>query len=685
MYFNLLKKQCSVFLMKNMTFTKIFEPCKINQLTIDNRLVMPAVALFYTNDHSFTDRYKAFYRERAKGGVGLMIIGPIAIDRVGSSPLIPGLFTDDQIGPIRRFITELHRESSAKIGIQLMHQGRYASKTLSGFRPIAPSAIPSPLSGEVPREMGEEDIERVQQAYVNSALRAKKAGFDYIEILMAGGYLVGEFLSLLSNQRTDRYGGSIENRMRFGLETIQKVRAAVGQDYPMGIRVSGHDYMEGGNTLKESSRFCAEAEKAGVDAINVTGGWHETTVPQVTSEVPSGAFLYLARAIKSVVGVPVFASNRLGDPMSAEKALRSGTADFICWARPLIADPYLPEKVRLRQSNEAVPCIGCNQGCLDAIFSGSSVHCTVNPIVGRESMVEIAEADIKKRIFVAGGGPAGMQFALIASQRGHDVTLFEEHHLLGGQVNLIAGIPGKRIYCSIVDSLVARLEHSSVKIELDTTLEEKTIMKEKPDVLVVATGAKPVSLKIEGMSRKNVVDAWDVLDETFWDIGKHVVIIGGGATGCETALMVAKQGVPSDETISFLVAHSVGEMSDIRALLYQTEREITVIEISDRVAGNVGPSTRWALLKKLRFLGIRIMTESKVLKIDDNRVHVETKNGVQQIFADTIIQSVGARPVNSLSRGAYSDQIEVFTIGDAKGARRLSDAIREGFDMALKV
>ncbi len=614
-----------------------------------------------------------------------MTIGPIAIDRVGSSPFIPGLITNDQIGPIRHFIAELHRESRVKIGIQLMHQGRYASKKFSGLRPIAPSAIPSLYSGEVPREMTEEDIRRVQQAYIDSALRAQEAGFDYIEILMAGGYLVGEFLSPLSNQRTDKYGGSFENRIRFGLEIIKKVRAAVGQDYAMGIRVSGHDYMEGGNTINESSRFCIEAEKAGVNAINVTGGWHETAVPQVTSEVPPGAFLYLSRAIKSVVSVPVFASNRLGDPMTAEMALRSGSADFICWARPLIADPYLPEKVRLGRSNEAVPCIGCNQGCLDAVFSGSSVHCTVNPLVGRESEVDVTQADIKKRIFIAGGGPAGMQFALTASRRGHDVTLFEEHHMLGGQVNLIASIPGKEIYSGIVQSFVARIERSSVKTKLNTKLDKKTIMAEQPDVLVVATGAKPVSLKIEGISRENVVDAWDVLDETFWDIGQHVVIIGGGATGCETALMVAKMGIPSDETISFLMAHAVGDWDDIRMLLRQTGREITVVEISDRVAANVGPSTRWALLKKLKFLGVKIMTESKVLKIGDDSVHIETKTGITQISADTIIQSVGARPVNYLSRGEYSDGIEVLTVGDAKDARRLSEAVREGFDMALKV
>ncbi len=666
-----------------MLLSKLFEPAKINLLNIRNRLVMPAVALFYTNDHSFNERYKAFYQERAKGGVGLMIIGPIAIDRMGSSPFIPGLFADSQIGPIGDFIAELHRNSPVKIGIQLMHQGRYASQKLSGFRPIAPSAIASPLSNEVPREMTAEDIENVQKAYVDSALRAKEAGFDYIEILMAGGYLVGEFLSPLSNQRTDQYGGTLEHRMRFGLEIIKKIRSAVGPNVAMGIRVSGHDYMKGGNTIKESSRFCAEAEKAGVDAINVTGGWHETHVPQVTSEVPTGAFLYLSRAVKAVVQVPVFASNRLGDPISAEKALRSGAADFICWARPLIADPYMPQKVRQGRSREAVPCIGCNQGCLDAIFAGSSVHCTVNPLAGREQTIEIVEAVIKKKVFIAGGGPAGMQFALTASRRGHDVTLFEKHNRLGGQVNLIAAIPGKKIYSGLVHSLAAQLRNSNVKIQLNTQLEPKTILDKKPDVLVVATGAKPVSLTIEGMHRGNVVDAWDVLDETVWEIGKRVVIIGGGATGCETALMVAKMGIPDAETISFLMTHSADELEDIQKLLCQTNREITVIEMTDRLAGNVGISTRWALLKRLQQLGIRFFTQAKVIKLEDDAVHILTQNGVESIQADTIIQAAGAVPINSLAKNVFTNQIEILTIGDAKGIRNLSEAIREGFETAL--
>ncbi|MGB6065498.1 MAG: FAD-dependent oxidoreductase [Desulfomonilaceae bacterium] len=666
-----------------MEFVKLFEPIDINRLSITNRIVMPAMALFYTRDYSLTDRYKAFYRERAKGGVGLMTIGPVAIDRVGSSPLILGLFDDTFIRPFLEYINELHDTTEAKIGIQLMQQGRNASEKISGIKPIAPSAIANPLSGELPRAMTKDDIAEVQEAYVKAALRARAAGFDYVEVLAGGSYLIGEFLSPVTNHRTDEYGGFIEKRMRFGLEVVKRVRTALGEDFPMGVRVSGHDFVDGGNTLAESSLFCSEAAKAGVNSINVTGGWHETKVPQVTSEVPPGAYLYLSRAIKQKVGVPVFASNRLGDPMVAEKALRSGAADMVCWGRPLIADPDLPTKVRTGRQNERVPCIGCNQGCIDAIFAGSAVCCTLNPRVGREAETGIREADVKKRIFVAGGGPAGMEFALIASQRGHEVTLYEKDNKLGGQINLIGPLPGKSVYLEAVTSLENRLKSSSVKIELNAPLTPEIIRSKHPDVLIVATGAKPAKLTIPGIDNSNVINAWDVLCGTVSDIGKRVVIIGGGATGCETALLVANLGVLTAEAFTFLAYHSADDIERLRALLYEGGRQITVIEIAQRPATNVGISTRWSLLKNLKLTGVRIRTRTRIIEIAEKCVRIETETGTESIPADTVIVATGTVPVNDLARSVNSDRTDVVVIGDAKEIGKISDAVREGFDMAL--
>ena len=669
----------------SMRFIKLFEPITINNLTIKNRIVMPAMSLFYTDSYTFSDRYRDFYRERAKGGVGLMFIGPVAVDKVGSTPFMLGLFDDGHIKPFKEFNEELHSITDAKIGTQLMQQGRNASAKETGMIPMAPSAIPSPLTREVPREMTRDDIEEVKEAFAKSAIRAKEAGFDYVELIAGGGYLIGEFLSPVTNQRTDEYGGSVEKRMRFGLEVIKRVREAVGGEFCMGIRVSGHDYLKGGNTSQESSLFCAEAEKAAVNAINVTGGWHETNIPQITSDVPPGAFLYLARAIKEKVGVPVFASNRLGDPVVAEKALRSGVADMICWGRPLIADPELPLKVMNGRLNETVPCIACNQGCLDAIFSRSPVRCTVNPRVGREAETEFRYAEEKKRIFVAGGGPAGMEFALTATRQGHDVTLYEASDTLGGQVNLIKAVPGKEAYSGVVKSLERHLEVYGVKVKRGTRLTAEMVDKEKPDLLVVATGAKPAKLDISGMDQPNVVSAWDVLNGTVSDIGRQVIIIGGGATGCETALMIANLDIPSAESFAFLALHSADDLEYLRNGLFNSGRKVTVLEIAPHMAGNMGISTRWPLIKSLKLLSVELRTKTKIRGIEENRVVIESEKGEERLTADTIVIATGSRSVDALVQEVKEGGIEVITIGDAKEPRKILDAVFEGFDAVLHV
>jgi 2,4-dienoyl-CoA reductase (NADPH2) len=647
---------------------------------------MPAMALFYTNDYTFSERYKAFYRERAKGGVGLMMIGPVAIDRVGNVPFVPGLFDDKYIDPIRAFTDELHKDTNIKLGTQLMHQGYFAPSRLTGITPIAPSAIKNKLTGETPRQMTKDDIEEVKKAFAQGAKRTKEAGFDYVEINAGGGYLISGFLSPITNHRTDEYGGSIENRMRFGLEVINEVRYAVGKDFAVGIRVAGHDFVEGSHTNLESSLFCSQAEKAGIDTISISGGWHISNVPQISIDVPPGAFLYLSRGIKEKVGVPVLVSNRLGDPSVAERALRSGAADMICWGRPLLTDPELPIKVQKGRLDEIVPCIACNEGCIDSILSGSSVYCVINPRVGREASNEIKKAKVKKKVFVAGGGPAGMEAALVARQRGHNVTLYEKDEKLGGQINLAAAIPRKKEYLNVIKSLKTRMEISGVKINLKTVLTSKMVEKDQPDVLVVATGAKPKEMNVPGANQRHVVDAWDVLTDKIPEIGKRVVIVGGSATGCETAHLVSHLGIPEPEVITFLLFHSAEDFDQVRNLLYKSGRRITVIDMLDRLAGNVGAGSRWPLMKSLRLKGVELRPKTKLIEIAEDAIVVETEFGKETISADTVIVAGGVRSVDDLSREVPGNSgTEIAIIGDAKEPRKIADAIREGFDTALNI
>jgi 2,4-dienoyl-CoA reductase (NADPH2) len=668
-----------------MAFTRLFEPIKINNMTISNRIVMPAMALFYTNDYTLTDRFKAFYKERARGGPGLMIMGPMAIDKVGSNPFMLGLFDDMYIEPIRRFVEELHKETEVKIGVQLMHQGRYASSRHTGITPIAPSAIAGPLNKEVPREMTEDDIIEVRDAFARAALRAKEAGLDYVELMAGGGYLIGEFLSPLTNHRTDEYGGDFNKGMRFGLEVIKKVRSSVGKNFLFGIRVSGHDFVKGGNANEESAIFCAQAQGAGANCINVTGGWHETNVPQITSDVPPGTYVYLARNIKEQVSVPVFASNRLGDPRIAEKVLLSEAADMICWGRPLIADPELPHKVQAGRLGEIVPCIGCNQGCFDSLAAGLPVCCTLNPRVGREKETEVKRTLKSKRVYVAGGGPAGMQCALTARQRGHNVTLFEKTEHLGGQINLIESVPGKEDFGNATISLSNRMQAAGVKVALSTNLTPKKIKRDKPDVLVVASGARPAGIDVPGIDTPNVCYAWDVLDGSFSAIGKQVVIIGGGAIGCETALFVANLNVLNDQSFAFLVYHEADDFDRLREQLYRSSRKITVLEVADRMAANVGVSTRWSLLKNLRLLGVELRSRVRTTSIEEDTVIIETETGTESIPADTIIIAVGSQSVNDLAGNLKIAGTEVIIIGDSGEPRKIADAVREGFDAAMSI
>jgi 2,4-dienoyl-CoA reductase (NADPH2) len=663
-----------------MEHQKLFSPITINGLTIPNRIVMPSMGLGYTYDFSLNDRVKAFYRARALGGVGLMTIGPVAIDTQSMSPVMPGLFEDSQIPPFR----EIHRISGTKIAIQLMHMGRNAI-LFTGEEAIAPSPIPGKMNRQAPREMTRDDILRVIDHFARAAVRARQAGFDFVEIIGCTGYLISQFLSPLTNVRTDEYGGSLESRMRFGLDVIRSVRKAVGKDMPLGIRIAGNDFMDGGNTNREAAVFAAEAEKAGVNAINVTGGWHETYIPQLTTTVPPGAFVYLARGIKESVSIPVFASNRLGNPDVAEKALRDGSCDMVCWGRPLIADPELPNKVRQKRLDEITPCIACNQGCFDQIMTGSPICCVLNPMAGRENEFAITAAAQPKNIAVAGGGPAGMEFAVIAAARGHQVTLYESGDRLGGQVNLAKASPGKEEIGNIIKSLEQRMQKAGVQIRLNTPLDRETLNAVRPDVLVVATGAKPLEVSFPGIDKPHVVSAWDVLSEKVWDIGENVVIIGGSATGCETAHFVATLGMPDNETCAFLMYHHAENEDFLNALMHKTRRKITVIDMVDRLAANVGRTSRWVLVKSLKLSDVTMMPGTKLVEITDEAVVVQAGDERQAIPADTVILALGARSNNALAGEARELGIDTIVIGDAKAPRKITDAVFEGFESGLKV
>jgi 2,4-dienoyl-CoA reductase (NADPH2) len=667
-----------------MEFPYLFSPIKVNSMIIRNRIVMTAMHLGYTPDGEVTDRLVKFYAERARGGVGLIILGGCPIDEYGAMVGMVGISHDKHIPGLKRLTGTVHA-TGAKIAAQLYQAGRYThSAMIGGRKPFSASAVRSRLTGETPRALELHEIPSVQAKFAEAALRAIESGFDAVEILGSAGYLISQFFSPLTNLREDGYGGSFQNRMRFGIEVVEKVRKAVGPSYPIIMRLAGNDFMEGSNTNSEAALFAHELEKAGVDLLNVTGGWHETRIPQLTMFVPRRAFTYLAQGIKSAVSVPVIASNRINHPQIGEEILRYGEADMITMARGLLADPDLPEKARTGKADQIFRCVACNQGCFDHVFSFRSVACLVNPRAGCEEEFFVTPSSKPKKVLVIGGGPAGMKAACVAAERGHRVTLVEKSSRLGGQVLLNAKIPGRTEMISVVEDLENNLKSLPVEILLSEVATVSFIKERNPDALILATGASPLRPDIPGIDHENVAMAWDVLSGSK-TTGRRVVIIGGNAVGLETALFLAHQGTIPPEVLHFLMTNRAETPETLEKLIRKGNKEVCVVEMASKAGVDIGPSTRWTVFSEIKRLGVKILTGAKAVEITEEGVKIETEQGTDMIPADSVVVAVGSKSENGLAEELAGEVPELHTIGDAKEPRNAMEAIKEGFLAALKI
>ena len=667
---------------KKMEFPHLFSPIAIQNMELKNRIVMTAMHLGYTPQGEVTDQLVNFYAERAKGGVGLAIVGGCPIDEFGGMVGMISLYDDRFIPGLKR-LTDAVKNHGAKIAAQLYQAGRYThSAMIGGQKPISASAVRSRLTGETPRALSLEEIPGVQDKFAESAVRSREAGFDAVEILGSAGYLISQFLSPITNLREDEYGGSFENRMRFGIETISKVRKALGPDYPILLRIAGNDFMEGSNTNHEAKIFSAEAEKAGIDLFNVTGGWHETRVPQLTMGVPRKAYVYLARGIRSAVSKPVISSNRINDPRDAEEVLRSGGADLVTVARGLLADPDFPNKARSGKSRLIYHCVACNQGCFDSIFQGRPATCTVNPRAGREAELQIKPAPKSRKIVVVGGGPAGMTLACTAKDRGHHVVLMEKTDRLGGQILLNHLIPGRGELETAAIDLIHNLQDKGVEMVLEKTATPAIIRQMAPDVLVVAAGAQPAKPKIKGVNGANVIQAWELLEKNA-ETGENVVILGGNAVGLETALFLANQGTLSPEVLHFLMVNRAETPETLTNLLDRGSKQVTVVEMTKKAGADVGLTTKWTLIGELKRLGVKIITQTEAVGITPKGLQVKDGQGPGFIAADTVVLAAGSKSENELVDGIGDLVPEIHVIGDAKKPRNVLAAIREGFQLGL--
>ncbi len=662
---------------------RLLTPLNIDELELRNRIVMTAMHLNYTPDGRVNDRICAFYEERARGGTGLIIVGGCTINDVSGATWLLNM-CDDTCIEGHAILADAIRKHGAAAACQLYHAGRYShSIAMEGRQALAPSPIASRFTKEEPRGMTREDIEQTKADYAAAAGRVKAAGYDMVEVLACTGYLIPQFLSPTINVRSDEYGGPLENRMRFGLEVADAVREAVGPAFPVSFRIDGHDFMEGGNTNREWSLFAAELEKHGASVINVTGGWHETRVPQLPMSVPRAGLAYLAAGVKRRVSVPVIASNRINDVFVADEILRMGMADLVTMARALIADPYLAEKAYEGRFEAITHCIGCNQGCFDHIFYLQPVTCTLNPRAGRETEYEMEKAATPKRVAVVGGGPAGMKAALTAAQRGHEVTLFERSDVLGGQLNLAAIPPGREEFWTAVEDLDVQLDDAGVELRLETEATAELLKAEGYDAVVVATGARQVVPPIPGIDGPNVLMAWDVLDGREDPEGDSIVIIGGGAVGSETAMYVASIGTISADALFYLFMNDAEDIGTLKELCSRGIKKVTVVEMLDKVCRDVGVSTRWTILQDMRHLGIETRRNAVARRIEADRVVVEVDGAEEAILADTVIVAAGSCPAGELYGELKEAGVEAYLVGDAKEARKAIEAIQEGYEAGL--
>jgi len=639
----------------------LFTPGHIENLEIKNRIVMLPMTMGYSEpDGSVGDRFITFFAERAKGGVGMIII-PFTPMYAGSH-MAPGVFNDRYLPGIRR-VTEAIQAHGAKTACQLITAYQMVFKD-DVSELVGPSAIPNQIMRGVPRALTIEEIQRLVEDYGKAAGRARKGGFDAVELMTGAGYLLNRFLSPITNQREDEYGGSLENRMRIIIEIIASIRRETGDEFPLGVRLNVDEQMPGGHTIEESKIVAQALEKVGVNFINTYTGWHESRVPTVAPFVPKGAFASLTAQIRGVVGIPVIAANRINDPETAERIIAGGQADFVGMGRALIADPYLPNKAKDGLIDEIVPCLACGN-CLSDIMvvykdphCGASAGCTVNPKTGKELLYVSTSADKAKKVFVAGGGPAGLQAALTAAERGHRVTLFEKNAELGGWMRIGCLPPHKEEIANFTRSLTLRAHKAGVEIRVGSSLDPQTVELEQPDVLILAVGAISIVPNILGVHAVHVVPAEEVLTGGKCVQGR-VVIVGGGLVGCETAefLLTKTQGITS----------------------------VTVLEMLDRLAPTVSTSYRPFFLGMLKMLGVRLETQTTVEEITGQGVKVNRQGAPEFIEGDAVVLAVGLRLEHEISEAFRGKASEIYTIGDCVRPRMIREAVEEGLTVGLKI
>lgn len=669
-----------------MLLKRIFEPIIINNLVLKNRIIMPPIHHLYNTDGFANERFNQYYWRRAEGGIGLVMVGGCRFDDSGGSPGMMSLRTDAFIPGYKEFTKGMH-DRGAKVGVQLYHAGRYAHRVANeGREALAPSAVFSRFTNETPKEITYKEMQEIISNWAAAAVRAREAGFDLIELVGSAGYLICQFLSPITNLRTDKYGGSWENRTRFPRELVAAVREAVGIDYPIGMRIAGNDFMEGSNTNEDTILFCKLMEKSGIDLFNVTGGWHETNIPQLSGDVPKAGFSYLAAAVHEAVKIPVAASNRINDPIVAERILAVGEADLVSVGRANIADPDWVKKAESGKLDEIRRCVACNQGCLARTFYARPVECMVNGIAGREYQLKERQKKSGRRILVIGAVPTGCEFAIQAAKHGDSVTIWEKENAIGGQIHMAAVPPAKAEFLNLINYYKAMLAKYNVELILNKEAVPETVVQADYDAVVTATGIIPAQLAITENCAIPIYSAYDILKGKVI-AGKNVVVIGGGAVGCEAAQYMAREASVSPDQVYFMLEHKSESIEKILSMINQSKRNISIVDVV-KIGSGFEPGTGWPVFKDLARLGVKQYSYANIKDIDYNTVKMAVKDKKSgtvsnvEIPCDMIVTAVGAKSNNMLYERLKSSGINVYNLGDSKKVGKILDAVRDAYELA---
>ncbi|MGO4914352.1 FAD-dependent oxidoreductase [Pseudogemmobacter sp. W21_MBD1_M6] len=668
-------------------YPHLLAPLDLGFTTLKNRVLMGSMhtGLEETKDWN---RVAEFYAARARGGVALMVTGGMAPNREGGVfPGAAGLFTDQDIAN-HRIVTDRVHAAGGKIAMQILHAGRYAY----GPQCVSASAVKSPISPFPPTALDEDGIEKQIADIATAAQRARAAGYDGVEVMGSEGYFLNQFLVTHTNKRTDRWGGSYQNRMRLPLEVVRRVRAAVGADFILIYRLSMIDLVPGGSTWDEVVLLAKEVEKAGATIINTGIGWHEARIPTIATSVPRRAFTWVTKKLMGEVSIPVITSNRINTPDVGEAVLAEGCADMVSMARPFLADPDFVTKAATGRAAEIAPCIGCNQACLDHTFSGKISSCLVNPRACHETELVILPAAVVKTVAIVGAGPAGLSTALAAVERGHHVTLFDKADELGGQLNMAKQVPGKEEFFGLVDWYRTMIARSGVTVRLGHTVMADDL--DGFDEVVIATGVMPRDPGIEGQDGPNVLSYIDVLRGKA-PVGRRVAVVGAGGIGFDVAEFLVTGDSPTEDLTAWMEEWGVTDPEVNRGGLSPEGphpdapvRQVTLLQRkAEKIGKRLGKTTGWIHRASLQMKDVKMLTGVNYERIDAQGLHVSfgpTRENPTVIEADTIVLCAGQLPMRALADDLIAQGRNCHVIGGADVAAELDAkrAIDQGTRLA---